>query len=152
MKLLTLIVIEGVAGVCDVFQLVICFLSLGQFVVFINEQVIVQAIIVGAVVVNVQLAEAVDQRQVTVAVESAHIVGAERDQVEIIDIAQRGSGIAVDGGGIGKEVVTTLGDVSAGKDGVVDGDAVDVKVLPLIFVVVPVLQFVQILHRHILAR
>ena len=114
----------------DVFQLVVGLLPLGELVVVCQGHGLVKAVVVGAVVVDVQLAETVDERQVAVAVESAHVLGAERDEVHVVDVAQRCGGVAVDGGGVSKELVAALGDVAAGEDGVVDGDATGVELAP----------------------
>ena len=153
-KLLTLPVIERVFFGCHILQLIVGFLAIGQLFIVLQFQGFFQAVIVGAVVVDMQFTEAVDQCEVTVAIETTHLLSAEGDEVVVIDIAQRGCGVAIDGNRVGIEVVTTLGDVSTGKEGVVDGDASGVELFPFLLafiILVSVLQLVQGLHGHVFA-
>ena len=60
-------------------------------------------VVVGAVVGDVQLAVAVDQRQVTVAIETTGMTGTQGNEVAVVDIVDGGRGIAEHRSGIGKD-------------------------------------------------
>ena len=60
-------------------------------------------IIVGAVVGNVQFAVAIDECQVSIAVQATGMTCADSDEVTVIYIVDRRSGIAIYRCGIGKE-------------------------------------------------
>ena len=76
------------------------------------------------------LAEAINQGQVAVTIKTSHLLGTKRDQVEIIDIAQGCGGITKDSHGIGKDLITTLRDVSTSKECIMNNDATGIKLIP----------------------
>ena len=58
-------------------------------------------VVVCAVVGDVQLAVAIDQRQVAIAIQTTDTTTADGDEVAVIDIVDGGGGVAEDGGGVG---------------------------------------------------
>ena len=79
-------------------------------------------VVVRTVVGNVQLAVAIDKRQVTIAVQTADVTRTKGDEVAVIDIVDRGGGVTIYGSGIGTQTGSP-DDVSTGKDGIMDNDA-----------------------------
>ena len=127
-------------------------LAVGQLVqiVFVGD-FLLQSVVVGAVVGHVQLAVAVDERQVAAAVESAGVLGADGDEVAAVDVAHGGRHVAEDGDGVGIDLIGAFVDIAAGEDGIADGDAPVVEGGPLggVFHVVLALQFVQGVGGHV---
>ena len=104
-----------------------------------------------------QLTEAIDQREVTIAIETAHLLCTKGYEVVVIDVAQRCCSVAIHRHRVSIEVITTLGDVTTGKEGIVDGDAAAVELIPFLetrclicaLILVSVLKLVQSLQGHI---
>ena len=96
-----------------------------------------------------QLAEAVDEGEVTVAVEAAGMLGTHGDEVAMVDIAQRSRDVTIDGVGIDEDLVTTCRHVTAGKHSIADEYTADVETLPISFVGILVPQQVEVLVGHI---
>ena len=85
---LALVIDKGVVVLFrDVHQAVVGLLAWGKFIVILKLQGLIEAVVVSAVVVDVQFAEAIDQRQVALAVDAADVVGADGDEIDVIDIA-----------------------------------------------------------------
>ena len=80
-------------------------------------------VLVRTVVGDVQLAVTIYEGQVAVAVQTARMPCTDGNKVAVIDIVDSGGGITEYGGGIGVHVATTTGNITSGKDGVVDVDA-----------------------------
>ena len=89
-----------------------------------------QVVEVGAVVVDMYLAETIDEGEVAVAVDAADALGADGDEVAVVDVAQVDRGIAEDGACVDVYLVAADGDVAAGEDGIVDDDTVVVELGP----------------------
>ena len=129
-------------------EFVVGRLALGQIVILVDGDFLGNGIIVGAVVGDVQLAIAIDKGQVTIAVESAGVAGAQGDEVAVEHIMDRGGGIAEYRCGVGTRCRGSGRVVTAGKHGIVDGDARVVKEAPQIGIRILVFQLVQLLNRH----
>ena len=59
------------------------------------------------------------------------MVGAQGDEVTVVDIMDRGSGITEDRGGIGIHFIRTRRGVTTGKNCIVNGDTTDIQITPL---------------------
>ena len=123
-------VLVGTGLLALVVQHVVGALIIRQSVIGRYVDVVGQSVEVGTVVVNVQLAEAIDERQVTVAVESAVMLGADGDEVAVIHVAQGCRGVAKDRGCVGKQAVGARRDVTSGEYGVVYLDTRHVELFP----------------------
>ena len=106
-----------------VFKLEVGFLAVAEVAILVKGDLLVESVVVGSVVGNVQLTVAVDDGKVATAVETAGVLGSDGDKVAVVDVAQRCRDVAEHGGGIGIDLVGTDGHVAAGKDGVVYYDA-----------------------------
>ena len=126
-----------------IFQLIIGFFALWEFLICFVIQLFVYMIVIGTVVGDVQLTVAIDEGQVTIAIETAGMPRTNGDEVAVIGIVDRSCGVAIDCRSIGKQRGTTLNDVTTGKDGIVDDDTIRVKVVPVGGISFLVLQFVK---------
>ena len=126
-------------------------LTVSQRVVLVHLDTLLQSIVVGAVVRDVELSVAVNQREVATAIQSTDMLRSYGNQVTSVDIAQRCRHITEDGHRVGINLITTHCHITTCKHCVADNDAVIVKSLPLRLVVniFLSLQFVQSIGRHI---
>ena len=134
-----------------VFQLIVGCLAIGQGLVGINIDLRVNRIIVGAIVRNVQTTIAVDQGEVTIAVETTDMMGAQGDKVAVVDVMDGGGGVAIDGDGVGIDN-RALYRVTTGKHSVMDDDTCRIQTTPPGSIILLVPQGVQNIDRHIVAR
>ena len=119
-------------------------LAVGQLVlVGVHVYLLLQSVVVGAVVGNVQLAVAVDQRQVAAAIESAHMLGTHGDEVAPVDVAQSGRHVAEHGHGVGINLIRAHVHIASAEDGVADDDALVVEGSPRLLVLFLSSQFAQ---------
>ena len=107
-----------------ILQLIIGFLTVCQQLILVFRQVIVKAILIRAVVVDVYLSEAINQRQVAITIDATDVVGAQRDEVSIVYIAHRCCCIAIHRHSVGRHNIATLRDVTTGKHRIMDDDAI----------------------------
>ena len=101
-------------------------------------------IVVGTIVGNVQLTIAIDEGQVTIAIQTAGMTCTNSYQVTIISIMDRGGSISIYCCGVGIQRTTTRSNVTTGKDGIVDDDTVRIKIIPVESTCRLVLQQVQV--------
>ena len=98
------------------------------------------------------LAPAIHHGEVSVAVDTARVLGADGDEVAVIDIAQSRRHVAEDGTGIHIHLVATRCYVTAGKHGIVDGNTgCVVNLRPASSIRFLVQQLVEGLHWHVFA-
>ena len=126
MQLPALVIVIDMGILRHIPQLVVGFLTLRQLLVCLIVHRRIEVVVVRTIVVDMQLAEAVDERQVTVAIDTSDIIGTDGDQVTVIDVSYGDRGVTKDRIGVGNHIVTTLTDVSSGEDGVVDDDTIGV--------------------------
>ena len=85
------------------------------------------------------LSETIDQRQVAVTIDATDVVGAQRDEVSIVDIAHRCCCIAIHRHCVGRYNIATFCDVTTGKHRIMDDDTIRIVALenlgPLCFTV-----------------
>ena len=143
-------VLVGTGHQTLVLQFIVGRLTLGQGPVSVDAYLLVNRVVVGAVVGDVQAAIAVDQRQVAVAIETAYMVRSQGDEVAVVDVVDGGGGIAIDGDGVGIDD-RALHRVTTGKHGVVDDDAGGIQTIPSVFIILLVPQGVQVFDGRILA-
>ena len=105
-----------------VVQLVVGCLTIRQFMIVIDGNFLGNAVVVGTIVCDVQLTVAINQRQVTIAIETTRMTGTQRDKVTVIDIIDRGGGIAVYRVDVGSRRNGTELCVTTGKHGIMDDD------------------------------
>ena len=105
-----------------ILQLEVGTFAVALLMVLLQGNLVLEAVEVGAVVGDVQLAEAIHEGEVAVAVETADVLRTDGDEVAVVHVAQRCRGIAEDGVGVHEDLVTTHRDVAAREDGVVDDD------------------------------
>ena len=88
-----------------VFHLIVSLFTRRQEVILFNGNLsavlVVDVVVVGAVVGDVQLAVAVDQRQVAIAVETTGMSRTDGDEVTVVDVVDGGSGITEHRGDVG---------------------------------------------------
>ena len=149
--IIILSILVGTMGLTFEFQLEIGTFAVVQFMIFLNGDVVRETIEVGTIVADGQFAEAIDEGEVAVAIETADMLRTDGDEVAVIDVAQGCRDIAEDGVGVDEYLVTTHRHVTAGKDGIVDVDTCDVQFVPLSSICRLVLQGVQIVHGDIFA-
>ena len=106
-----------------VLQLEVGTFAVGERAVLVEGYGLLQSVVVGAVVGDVQLTVALHQREVATAIDAAGVLGAYGDEVAVIDVVERRRGVAVYGGGVGILRIAVRRHVAAAEDGVVDGDA-----------------------------
>ena len=127
-KALGLIIRIGMLSLCLILQFEVGSLTVVEPLVFVVADGTVQVVVVGAVVGDVQFAVAVNQRQVTVAIEATHAVAANGHQVFVEHVGHRCRGIAEHRVCVSIDRIGTGRHVTAGKDGIADGDAQVIKV------------------------
>ena len=100
-----------------------------------------------------QLAVAIDKREVTTAIETAHVLGADGDEVAARHVAQSRRHVAEHGSGVGIHLIRTVSHVAAAEDRIMDDDTpvINVKGIPLSAVtgIVLALEGIELLKRHI---
>ena len=104
-----------------VLQLIVGLLSRRQVHVFGIINLISDIVVVGTVVGDIQLAVAIDEGQVTIAVETADVNGTDGDEVTVVNIVDGGGGVAKHGLGVNIQLTTTY-NITACKDSIVDND------------------------------
>ena len=115
-----------------ILQLIIVGFTLGKIVILFNGDFRRQAVIVRAVVGDVQSAIAVHEGQVAVAVQTARTSCAQGNQVAVVSVVDRSRGVAEHRGGVGIHCGRTGGGVAAGEDGIEDGDARKIQAVPAV--------------------
>ena len=130
-------------------QLIVGCLAAGQGVIGVDAYLFLDIIVVGAVVGDVQTSVAVDEGQVTIAVETAGMACTQGDEVAVVDVVNRGRGVAKHRSGVGIDSGRTRRRVTAGKHGIVDDDALVVQRFPPVIGIL-VLQGVQCVGGNIL--
>ena len=103
-------------------NLVVGGLAVGEGVVLCQRNLGCDMVVVRAVVGDVQLAVAIDQRQVAVAIQTTDASTTDGDEVAVIDIVDGGGGVAEDGGGVGIHLGRTGRGVTTGEHGIVNDD------------------------------
>ena len=106
-------------------------LTVSQFIIVLQTDIIRHAIVVGAVVGDVQLTIAVDECQVTVAIDTTHMLGTNRDEVAVEDVDHIGRHIAVHGLLVGIDAGIAYRHVTTGKDGIMDDDTGEIQFVPV---------------------
>ena len=126
-------------------------LAVGQRVIFVHLDTLLQSVVVGAVVRDVQLTIAVNQREVAAAIQSTDMFGTDSDEITAINIAQGSCGVAEDGDGVGIYLVTTHSHITAGKHGIANDDTAVIECGPLWSIrdIGLAFQLVQLVGRHI---
>ena len=134
-------------------QTEVCTLTVGEFIVLFSRYLRLQVIVVGAVVRDMQLTIAVNKRQVAATVESAHMLGADGDEVAARHVAQSRRHVAEHGSGVGIHLIRTVRHVAAAEYRIMDNDTpvINVKGIPLSTVtdIVLALEGIELLKRHI---
>ena len=97
----------------------------------LNSDFLTNTIIVGTIVGDIQSTITIHEGQVTVTIKTTHMVGAQSDEVTVVDIMDRGSSITEDRGGIGKYLIRTCRGVTTGKDSIMNGDTTGIQITPL---------------------
>ena len=59
------------------------------------------------------------------------MVGAQSDEVTVVDIMDRGCSITEDRGGIGIHFIRTRRGVTTGKNSIMNGNTIDIQITPL---------------------
>ena len=131
-----------------VVQLIVGRLAFGQIVILVNGDFLGNGVVVGTVAGDVQLAVAINERQVTVTVESARVTRTQCNHVAMEHIVDRGGGIAEYRVDVGTRRHRTRLRVTAGKHGIVDDDTRLVQAAPPGGIGILVQQFVQIPNGH----
>ena len=85
----------------QVFQFEVSTLTVGQLLIFFKGNLLVQSIVVGTIVGDVQLTIATYYRKVTTAVETARMLCTYSDEVVMIDIIKCSCGISENGDRVG---------------------------------------------------
>ena len=156
--------VDGDISQTPVFQLEVGTLTVRETAILIDTDGLLQAVVVGAVVGDVQLTIAVYHTQVTTTIETTGMLGSDSDEITVVDIIECRGGIAVDGRGIGVGLFTVRGHVSTGKHGIADidtalfltGGVACEEFLPvgtgIGTAVILLRQGIQIVRRHIVKR
>ena len=110
-------------------NLIVSGLTDGKRVVLCQGNLWVNMMEVGTIVGNIQLTIAIDQRQVTITVQSTYTTSTDRDEVTVIDIVDRSCSITEYSRSISKNLGRTGRGVTTGKYSVVDNDTflVDIR-------------------------
>ena len=98
---------RGVPVRTIILQLEVGTFTVGQFKVIFIRYVIRHTIVVGTIVGNIQLAIAIYEGQVTVAVETTDMLCADGDEVAVENVVKCSRGVTIDGDGIGIHLVGT---------------------------------------------
>ena len=134
-----------------VVQLIVGCFTVRQFMIGINGYFVGDAIVVGAIVRDIQLTITIDQRQVTIAIQSTCMTSTQRNEVTMEDIIDGSRGITEHRIGVGTRRHSTRISVTTGKDRIMDDDTRLVQATPSGGIGILVLQHVQFLNRHIVA-
>ena len=113
-----------------VLQFIIGSLTRRQVVIILNRDFLGNGVVVCTVVGDVQTTVAVDEGQVTIAIQTADMSRTHGNQVAVVGIVEGGRGIAEHRGGVGIDRGRTRCRVTAGKHGVMDDDACAIKTAP----------------------
>ena len=114
--------VDGHIVLTLIFQLEVSTLTVREPAVLIDGDGLLQAVIVGAIVGDVQLTVAVNHRKVSTTIDTTGMLGSNGDEVTVIDIVECSCGIAVDGCGIGIGLIIVRRHVTTGEYGIVDVD------------------------------
>ena len=137
-----------------VLQLIISLLTCWQKLIFIVSQLFLDMLIVGTVVGDIQLAVAIYEGQVTIAIQATGMTCSDSNEVTVINIMDRCRSVTINRLIVGILRTTTSRNITTGKDSIVDNDTTGIKTFP--FRAIPrtsirvlTLQFVQRRSRHI---
>ena len=111
-------------------QLIVVRLTIKKAIIFIDCYFLFNGIVVGTIVGDVQLTIAVNQRQVTIAIQTTSVIGTQRDEVAVIDIIDGSSSIAKHRRCIGIGSRRTCRRVTTGKHRIMDNDTEIIQLAP----------------------
>ena len=88
----------------------------------------IEIVVVGAIISDVEASIAIDEGQVTIAIESACLTTTDADEVTVVDVVHGSRSIAEYRGGIGVSLGRTRRRVTTGKHSIHDDDTIVVGV------------------------
>ena len=101
-------------------QLEVGTLTAGEFLVFLNGNLIVESVIVGTIVGNVQLTVTIHHRKVTTTIETTDLLCSHGNEVSIVDIIERSRSITEHCRRIGILFFTTACHIATRKNSIMD--------------------------------
>ena len=88
-----------------IFQLEVGALTVGESAIFINTNGLLQSVVVGTIVGDIQFTVAIDHGQVTTTIDTSCMLGTHGDEVTMEYIIERGRGVAVNCRSVGVGLV-----------------------------------------------
>ena len=88
-----------------VFQLEVGTLAVGESTILINANGLLQSVVVGTIIGDVQLTVAVHHREVSTTIDTTRMLRTHGDEVTVVKVIECRCGIAIDGSSIGIALV-----------------------------------------------